>query len=161
MSYLRGSVTALVVLAVAAGAAAADDDSLPWLGVYLGSVQTSGDDDETASRPGGVGITAIVEESPAEQAGLRARDLVLAVEGTPVFSPDDLVARIRDSAPGEWVTLSIRRGRMEKDLTVRLVEKPEGENFKVRQGWIGADSIDLPPSLREHFGAPAEAGIMV
>ncbi|MDX1389133.1 MAG: PDZ domain-containing protein, partial [Acidobacteriota bacterium] len=112
-------------------------------------------------RPGGVGVTAVVQGSPAEDAGLRARDQVLAVEGAPVFTPDELIARIQKSAPGEWVTLSIQRGRTERDITVRLIEKPDGDKFTIRQGWIGVDAIDLPPSLREHFGAPGDAGIMV
>lgn len=161
MSYLRGPLTAFVLLALAASGALAEDDPKPWLGVYLGSVQTSEEDDDHASRPGGVGVTAVVQGSPAEDAGLRARDQILAVEGRPVFTPDELIAQIRESAPGEWVTLSIQRGRTERDITARLVEKPEGEKFKIRQGWIGAAAIDLPPSLREHFGAPADAGIMV
>src|SRR5438093_1301712 len=28
-------------------------------------------------------------------------------------------------------------------------------------GWLGVESIDLPPALREHFGAPANAGVMI
>jgi S1-C subfamily serine protease len=72
-----------------------------------------------------------------------------------------MIASIQRSRPGDWVMLSVRRGTSERDLSVRLEEKPSGEKSEIREGWIGTETIDLPPSLREHFGAPDDAGVMV
>jgi S1-C subfamily serine protease len=157
----KGVTLALAVLALVCGLAAAEEEPKPWLGVYLDRVQAQEDEEGIASRPGGVGVRAVVVDSPAADAGLRARDVVLAVEGAPVFTAQELIASIQRSGPGDWVTVSIQRGRSERDLTVRLVEKPSGEKFKVREGWIGTETIDLPPLLRQHFGAPEDAGVMV
>ncbi len=33
--------------------------------------------------------------------------------------------------------------------------------MRLREGWIGLEAIDLPETLREHFGAPADAGVMI
>jgi S1-C subfamily serine protease len=157
----KGVTLALTVLALGGSLAAADEEPKPWLGVYLGKAQVQTDEESIASRPGGVSVRAVVIDSPAADAGLRARDVVLAVEGAPVFTTRELIASIQRSGPGDWVTLSIQRGRSERDVTARLVEKPSGEKFKIREGWIGTETIDLPPSLRQHFGAPEDAGVMV
>ena len=54
------------------------------------------------------------------------------------------------------------RGEDEIDLRVRLDSRPSDTGrLKIRRGWIGVKTIDLPPSLREHFGAPPESGMMV
>jgi len=157
----KGVALALAVLALVCGLAAAEEEPKPWLGVYLDKVQAQEGEEGVASRPGGVSVRRVVVDSPAADAGLRARDVVLAVEGAPVFTTQELIASIQRSGPGDWVTVSIQRGRSERDLTVRLVEKPSGEKFKIREGWIGTETIDLPPSLRQHFGAPEDAGVMV
>src|SRR5262249_34321217 len=47
-------------------------------------------------------------------------------------------------------------------VTRRLGRRPtDAALMKMFNGWIGVEAIDLPPSLREHFGAPAEAGVMI
>jgi S1-C subfamily serine protease len=50
--------------------------------------------------------------SGAEQAGLQERDTIIAVDGEPVASSEELVVAVDSRAPGEEVTLEvIRRGR--------------------------------------------------
>ena len=58
--------------------------------------------------------------SPAQAAGLRAEDVVVAVDGTPVAGSEALVRALR-SSPGEPVVLRVLRGDAELDLTVTPV----------------------------------------
>ncbi len=65
--------------------------------------------------------------SPAEEAGLRLGDRIVAVDGraTPTF--DDAVAIIR-AAPGEQVTLTIERDGRTLEATTTLADRnPDGE----------------------------------
>lgn len=55
---------------------------------------------------------------PAERAGLRAGDSVVAVDGTPVRSWRDLVARIEPAA-GRLITLAVARGTERATVVVR------------------------------------------
>ena len=73
-------------------------------------------------------IIAPLEGSPAEAAGLRSGDIVLAIDGqsTAGSTVNDEVLRVRGEA-GSQVTLSIRRGDEEFDLaitraTIEIVE---------------------------------------
>jgi S1-C subfamily serine protease len=145
-----------LIAALAVGfVSAADDDRPPsaWLGVRLSGLATPEQ---------GVAVSRIFEGSPADRAGLRARDVIVAFGGEPVTGLRDLIGRIRSQEPGAWLPLTVERGGDELELDVKLVRRPEViKAGGVRRGWIGVDVIELPEALREHFGAPAEAGVMI
>ena len=70
-------------------------------------------------RETGVEIVEVVEASPAAQAGLRAEDLILDFDGTPVNGVDDLQRLMAGELIGRTVTVTaVRNGRT---LPVELV----------------------------------------
>ena len=84
-------------------------------------------------------IVAPLDNSPAEQAGLRPGDQVLAVDGTPTTGEtlSSLVYRVRGEA-GTDVTLTIRRGETEQDITVtRAVIELREVNSELLEAGIG------------------------
>jgi serine protease Do len=64
-------------------------------------------------------IRQVIEGSPAEQAGLKAGDIVVKFDGREVASYEDLVAQIQKKKPGDAVSLEVRRG--EESLTLKAV----------------------------------------
>ena len=153
----------VLLLPFLAGAAAAATSPVPplergWLGAYLDGAPPP----SAETKVEGVGVGGVVEDSPAEEAGLRASDRILAVDGNPVRSVDETIAAIRGLSPESWISLSVRRGSDPLDLKVRLGTAPsDGSRLRLARGWIGAEAIDLPASLREFFGAPPDSGVMV
>ena len=69
-------------------------------------------------------ITEVQPDSPAEAAGLEVGDSVVAIDGTVVSGRAGLVAEIRDRAPGDEVTIDVRRGGQLQTLTATLAERP-------------------------------------
>jgi putative serine protease PepD len=63
---------------------------------------------------------------PADRAGLRAGDVILAFDGRPVTESDELVVAIRAQEPGDEVTLTVRRGEEVFDVTLVLEEGEQG-----------------------------------
>jgi serine protease Do len=107
-------------------------------------------------------VSRVFVESPADRSGLRARDVVVAFDGQPVTGLRGLIDAIRSHEPGSWVSMTVQRQGDELDLDARLTSRPAViKKNAMRHGWIGVETIDLPESLREHFGAPAEAGVMI
>lgn len=160
-----GSLALVVVLGMVVGSApaalAASSSPAGWLGVLLGRAESPGPEEPGELR-GGVEIIGVIEDSPAARARLRARDRIVAVDANPVTSPKDLISRVGSLSPGQWVSLTVLRGDEELERTARLIERPASRNgLKVRSGSIGAEAIDLPRSLREHFGARADSGAMI
>ena len=64
----------------------------------------------------------ITPGGPAEAAGLEAGDVIVAIDGEPVTSPDELIVRIRARAPGDEITLTVREDDADTDLQVTLGE---------------------------------------
>jgi regulator of sigma E protease len=62
-------------------------------------------------------ISSVSADSPAKRAGLQGGDVVTAVAGQPVFTPEDLVEAIR-SRPGQAFPITIERGGQTMTLTV-------------------------------------------
>ena len=78
-------------------------------------------------RDGGQGavITSVQDATPAADAGVRAGDLVVAVDGTTIDGATGLIAAIRDLQPGDTTTITIVRDGERMDLTVTLTDRPE------------------------------------
>ncbi len=92
----------------------------PVIGVLLDSrytgegVQVS--TDATGGRP------SVVKGGPADRAGIKAGDVILAIDGRPVTQADELIVAVRAKAPGDAVTLSVRTGDRTREMRVVLDE---------------------------------------
>ena len=69
---------------------------------------------------------AVTRDGPADRAGIRAGDVILAIDGRPVTDPDELVVAIRAKAPGDTVLLRVRSGTAVRDVRVVLQEATSG-----------------------------------
>jgi serine protease Do len=73
----------------------------------------------------GAAITRVEPDSPAEKGGLKAGDVVTAVNGEPVADSAALRLRISRTAPGTPVKLTVEREGGQRELTVTLARLPE------------------------------------
>lgn len=73
-------------------------------------------------------VLEVVRESPAEAAGLRPGDILVAVDGKPLLKAEEIN---RLKTPGEHTLTLLREG---KELTLRLVWKPEYTRLGVVYG---------------------------
>src|SRR5262249_18749151 len=72
----------------------------------------------------GVLIAGVNSGGPADHAGLKAGDVILAANGKPVNDPNGLRNRIAAAAPGSQVTLHIYRDGSERDVAATVAEAP-------------------------------------
>lgn len=105
---------------------------IPWLGAYqLQPVAPEVAKFLKLDGQSGVVVSEVLEGSPAEQAGLQARDIILAVDGRPLprLKPDSGVVQYLDRAvqlhrPGDKMTLGVLRDGRRLELTATLTEEP-------------------------------------
>ena len=71
----------------------------------------------------GAYVLQVEPGSPADRAGLRARDVVLSVDGTTVANPDDLERAVRAKDSGDTVDVSWSRGRQRMSAQVTLAAR--------------------------------------
>jgi len=89
---------------------------------------------------GSVIVTSVAPSSPAQKAGLKAGDVILAVDGEAVTSPSDLIALAKNRV-GEPIVLSLRKASGVTGLasspefmtsqTVRVVPRTDPPRLKV------------------------------
>ena len=73
----------------------------------------------------GVMIRSIVRDGPAEKGGLKARDVVLAIDGKPVRDTVSLLARIAELPPGSPSKVKVMRDRQVVDVEVTPGKRPK------------------------------------
>ena len=107
----------------------------PWLGITLGDVPRALSRQLGKLIPDGQGvmIEGVSPNSPAAQAGLRRWDVLLAMDGQKLYSPQQLAALVAKRKPGSEVTFQlVREGRLET-VKARIGGSPELS--RVRPGW--------------------------
>jgi S1-C subfamily serine protease len=77
---------------------------------------------EQLGRTAGIGVIEVVEDSPAAQAGLRATDVILRLDGVPVDSAGDLQRRMISDAIGQVLVVQVLRGDEVLDVSVTPAE---------------------------------------
>ena len=95
-----------------------------WLGVT--GKDLDGPTAEELKVDGGAVIEQVMAGSPAERAGLSARDVILRVDGQPVTSMNVLVRAVRAHRPGDVFTVEIVRDKQRHGMTVTVAERPAG-----------------------------------
>jgi serine protease Do len=108
--------------------------SRPWLGVRYQPLDAGVATRNDLSATSGAWITsggngaAIESGSPADKAGLKEGDIITAVNGTKIDTSHPLIELIASNAPGETITLSVRRGSADADIQVTLTTRTFNTN---------------------------------
>ena len=74
-------------------------------------------------------VLEVAEASPADNAGLKVGDLILAVDGEPIERDTDLREWISEYEPGDRIALTVRRGQRQADREVRLGRHVSGSGM--------------------------------
>ena len=69
---------------------------------------------------GGVTLEGVMENSPAQKAGLQAGDVVTEINGDAVNTPQELVRSVSEFKAGEKLTISYQRGDGEEEIEIKL-----------------------------------------
>jgi len=73
----------------------------------------------------GVVVSQVQSGGPAEKAGIKPEDIIIALNGKPVKDGDDLVNRVSMTPVGTEATLTIMRAGKRQDVKVRIAERSE------------------------------------
>ncbi|HWE05571.1 MAG TPA: Do family serine endopeptidase [Rhizomicrobium sp.] len=105
----------------------------------------------------GVIVGDVRKDGPADKAGVKATDIILALNGQNVKDGDDLVARVADMPVGSQATLTVNRDGKKMDLKLTILDRTKvfsddprvvGENGLPSGGGGG----DKPEASQVRFG---------
>ena len=92
-------------------------------------------------KDGGVLITSVSDNSPAAKAGLKAGDVITAIDGEKVTSPGDITRVLGKKETGD-VSLTVVRDKNTRTVTVTPEKNPDQDLFK--PGTLGTRRIMVP-----------------
>ena len=128
----------------------------PWLGASGQTVNRDIADSLGLVRSGGIVLDQIYENGPADKAGIKPGDVILAVDGREVLDPQGLYFRIATADVGSSVPFKIFREEDEFNLMVALTPPPEKPPRNItelegRNAFQGVTVANLSPKYADEL----------
>ena len=92
-------------------------------------------------KDGGVLVTSVVDNTPAAKAGLKAGDVITAIDGEKVSSPGDITRGLNKKETGD-VSLTIVRDHNTRTVTLTPEKNPDSN--LIRPGTMGTRRVVIP-----------------
>ncbi|HTK92194.1 MAG TPA: DegQ family serine endoprotease [Verrucomicrobiae bacterium] len=135
-----------------------------WLGIVIQDLTPDLAAGFGISSTGGVLISDVMKDSPAETAGMRPGDVIVEFTGAPIKEVIDLQRRVAAVEPGKPAALTVIRDRKPTALTVKIGEQPN-EEVQVaavpREERLGLIVEPLTQDAAERYGLTARSGVVV
>jgi serine protease Do len=96
----------------------------PWLGVTVTTVTSAIQQYYNLAVNAGALITSVTSGSPADEAGLRAGDVIIEMDGVDISNAADLSSVIGSHQIGDQIDIIYYRGSVQKVATAMLEESP-------------------------------------
>ncbi len=117
-------------------------------------------------------ITNVVDDSPAEESGLKPGDVILKFDGKDIKTAEEALSRIRNKKSGEVADLTIVRKGQVMETGVTAIAKSDTNTLKLRSDIsasgktiadaLGIEVADLTPKQRNALGLPENApGVVI
>jgi len=129
----------------------------PWLGAATQPVTADLAATLDLPRPAGALVREVYPNGPADQAGIRVRDVIVAIDGREVDDPQSLAYRFGSRVTGGQVQIDILREGRRLERRLALVKAPDDPPRKVTEigghsPFTGATVANLSPALAEELG---------
>ncbi|AQX18684.1 MULTISPECIES: Do family serine endopeptidase [Bartonella] len=130
-----------------------------WIGVQIQAVTKEISDSIGLKESKGALITDPLK-GPAAKAGVKAGDVIIAVNGEKINDARDLAKRIANTKPGETVTLGIWRSGKEESIKVKLDSMPADEGQR-EKGKYSSEHGNSDETLEDYglIVAPSDDGV--
>lgn len=136
-----------------------------WLGVYI--QRLTPEMAETLSVPGkkGAVVADVTKDGPAEKAGLRSGDVIVAFDGKAVGDEHELPNLVASTKPGRTIDIKVIREGKEMTIPVTIAEM-EGEPSRRAGGpdltkGMGLTVQDITPEVARHMEIENRMGVLV
>ena len=136
-----------------------------WLGVQVQAIDEDLARSLKMNDTKGAIVSNVSPGSPADEAGLKAGDVVRAIDGKAIDTSSDLSSRIAAMGPGTSVTLDVVRDGSPKTVHVKLGTFPEEQVAEARgqegHGKLGVAVQTLTPDVAQQIDVPADHGVVI
>ena len=145
-----------------------------WIGVMIQDVNEKTARKAKLDSEEGAYVIEVVEDSPADSAGIQEGDVVIEFNGKKVFDSDDLAKVVHRTVPetkvnlvlvrdGEKTTIQLKVGKKRESKHCMFSGIPNIPDVHVFMGnrILGMQLLTLNEQLGEYFGTPNNEGVLV
>ncbi len=137
-----------------------------WLGVGIQDVTPELAEYWGLDNAEGVLVTQVFEGDPADKAGVKKNDIIVALNGQPVSTGRELSSIIANTPVGDKTRITLMRGGEKKTLTAKVAKREEKESLVSREDErsdaLGLQVADLTNERAQQFGLDKdESGVLV
>ncbi len=135
-----------------------------YLGIGVNEITPEAADAFGLDSTDGALVSEVRPGLPAEKAGVRNGDIIVAVDGRAITTTRELIDYVSGVGPDATVELEILRNGDPRKIQVQLAERPvegeepAGDDSGPEPGieWLGIRYQDLTPGLRSMHGLPED-----
>ena len=136
-----------------------------WLGVGIQNISPDLAKNFNIDKSEGVIVTEIMKDSPAEKAGIKVEDIILAINSEKIKNVTQLTTKIGSTDPGTKINLKILRGGDEKTISITIGEfpadEPQAKAEKKSIQNLGFSVSDLTPAIQRQYDISDDEGIVI
>jgi len=137
-----------------------------WLGVYIQRLTPEAAENLGLSGRRGALVSDVTSGGPADKAGIRSGDVIVAFNGKEIRDEHDLPQTVALTKPGKTVDVRLIRGGKETTVAVTIAEmegepgKPAGEH-ELSSKTLGLTVQDITPEIAQQFEIENTKGVVV
>ena len=137
-----------------------------WLGVNIQDLKGELAEYYGAKSSEGVLVTDVVPGNPADKAGIKAKDIITAVDGEKIETSRELTAKAATLPVGDTTKITVLRDGKEKTFDVKVAKRPltvadAGKPQVEKEGEYGLQVTDLTPEMAQRLKTSRENGVVV
>jgi len=160
------AIPANIVRAVVDAEASGGKLVRPWLGVTGEALSAEIAESLGFAKPGGVVVKELFPGGPADKAGLKPGDVLLAINGRDVQDPQGMAFRLATLPIGDAAKMTVVRKGEQLELPVELTpapRQPEPDEtwLEGEQPLTGARVANLSPALGEELSVSGWKGVVI
>ncbi len=129
-----------------------------WLGVSIRNLTPEMAEMFDYEGTDGVLVDHVVEGSPAEEAGLKAGDIIMEYNGKSLSTIDQLQQRVTATEPNTTAKIVVWREGARKTLKVKVGDLASSA---LAEDWLGLTVRNLTPEMAKQMGRPQMEGVII
>lgn len=96
-----------------------------WLGLSMQDMTQDLAESFGLDSPIGSLVASVLRDGPADKAGIKPGDILIAVGGKPVKNSSEMLNRVAALSPSDTVTVTVIRNRQEESIQVKVGVRPK------------------------------------
>ena len=104
-----------------------------WLGVSMQDITEELAESFNLDNSTGTLVASVLRDGPADKAGIKPGDILIAVEGKPVKNSAEMLNLVAALSPGDTATITVIRNKQEKSIQIKVGIRPSNSNRIQRQ----------------------------